>query len=299
MRERLPLQRAARLVADSLRAFQLGQHRLVVFGASAADEIRDIGNAFSGATIGLELSAEAKAEIGGELGIGAEVSGSVTNGVTLQITPGQPPALVLAQSVTASGSLSLGAPVDIPSLGGQLNGGSLDGSASISAETTVPLPDDLDLGDLLQDPVGVAKNVGQHVIDNATTKLGLDIDISGGAATEGLPINLGADGGIEISLSAEAKLKDLAGALGQAITGDIAGALETLGTKTELDVEVNTYTETGLGIDEEISVPGFKIGVQAENTLRDETDVFDFQGTPAELLAEGFNLFENLNLNVS
>ena len=62
---------------------------------------------------------------------------------------------------------------------------------------------------------------------------------------------------------------------------------------------MNTYTETGLSIDEEISVPSFKIGVQAENTLRDETDVFDFQGTPAELLAEGFNLFENLNLNVS
>lgn len=268
-------------------------------GATAGDEIRDIGAAFTGASIGLELSAEAKAEIGGELGIGAEVSGSVTSGVTLQIAPGQPPSLVLNQSVEASGSLSLGAPVDIPSLGGQLNGGSLDGSASISAETTVPLPEGLDLNDLLRDPVGTAQNVGQHVIDNATTKLSLNVDIHGGAATEGLPINLGAEGGIEISLSAEAKLKDLAGALGQAVSGDIPGALETLGTKTELDVEVNTYTVAGLSIDEEISVPGFTIGVKAENTLRDETDVFDFEGTPAELLEQGFNLFQNLNLNVS
>jgi hypothetical protein len=270
-------------------------------GATAADEVRAIVDHFQSGSIGLELSAEAKAELGNTagLGFGGEVSGVVTNGARIELTKGAPPALVLEQSLEASGSLALGAPVAIPSLGGTLNGGSLDGTASVSAETRVPLPDGFSVGDLARDPVGALKQVGQTAIDEATTKLSLSVDIRAGVATEGLPLDLGADGGLEVELSGEAKTKDLVGALGLALRGDLGGALAQLGTKTELDVQVSSYSQSGFSIDEELAVPGFKIGVKAENTSRDETELWAFNGTPAELKDQGFALFEALQLHVS
>jgi len=122
--------------------------------------------------------------------------------------------------------------------------------------------------------------------------------LKGGAALEGVGIS--GQGGLEVELSGEAKTKDLAGALGQAMRGDLNGALTTLGTKTNLSVDVNRYTQSDLiNIDEEISVPGFTIGVHAQDSIRDETDVWSFEGTPAELAKQGFDLFKNLNMNVS
>lgn len=271
-------------------------------GATAGDEIRAITDHFQSGSVGLELSAEASASLGETAGIGAgaEINGKVTTGARLEITKGQPPAIVLEQSIEASGSLALGLPVDIPSLGGKLNGGSIDGSATVTAETRIPLPAGMDLGDVVRDPVGAVKDVAQNVIDNTTTKLSIGVDVSAGAATEGLPIDFGANGGLEIELSGEAKTKDLAGALAQAMSGDLSGALNTLGTKTELSVDVNSYTQSDLiNIDEEISVPGFTIGIKAQDSIRDETDVWSFEGTPAELANQGFNLFKSLDLNVS
>ena len=269
-------------------------------GATAGDEIRDITDHFQSGSVGLELSAEAKASLGETAGIGAggSVSGAVTTGARLEITKGQPPALVLEQGIEAKGSLALGAPVSIPSLGGKLNGGSLDGQATVSAETRIPLPSGMSLSDVVSDPVGSIKKVGQNVLDNTTTKLTLGVDVSGGAALEGVGIS--GKGGLEVELSGEAKTKDLAGALGQAMRGDLNGALTTLGTKTNLSVDVNRYTQSDLiNIDEEISVPGFTIGVHAQDSIRDETDVWSFEGTPAELAKQGFDLFKNLNMNVS
>lgn len=270
-------------------------------GATASDEIREITDHFTSGSIGLELSAEATAELGSTagLGFGGSVSGVVTNGVRVEITPGQPPALVLEQSLEASGSLALGAPVEIPSLGGTLNGGSIDGSATVSAETRVPLPPGISVGDLASDPVGTMREVGSHAIDNATTKLSLGVDISGGAALEGLPGTISADGGLEIELSGEAKTKDLVGALTTALSGDLGGALRQLGEKSELSVDVSTYSTSGFDIEEEITVPGFTIGIHAQNERRDETEVWSFEGSPAELAQEGFNLFGALQMNVS
>ncbi|MDP1921453.1 MAG: hypothetical protein Q8L14_34755 [Myxococcales bacterium] len=269
-------------------------------GATAGDEIKFIGDHFEKGSIGLELSASAKAELGSTagLGFGGSIEGTITNGARIEVEKGKPPALVLEQSVEAKGSLALGGPVQIPSLGGQLNGGSLDGSATISAETRVPLPEGFNLGELASDPAGAMKRVGSNAIENATTKLSLDVDVHAGVATEGLGLNLGADGGLSIELSAEAKTKDIVGALSTALKGDLGGALTQLGTKTNLDLSVSSYTESGFKIDESIKVPGFTIGVKAENTLRDETERWKFEGTPAELAARGFDLFSRLQLNV-
>jgi hypothetical protein len=271
-------------------------------GATAGDEIQDITNHFESGSVGLELSAEAKAKLGDAAGLGAggEISGAVTTGARIEITKGQPPALVLEQSIEAKGKLALGLPVEIPSLGGKLNGGSLDGSATISAETRIPLPDGFGIGDLASDPVGAMKKVGQNAIDNSTTKLSIGVDVHEGVATQDLPINFGANGGLDVELSGEAKTKDLVGALAKALHGDLSGALNDLGTKTNLDVHVNSYTTSDLiNIDEEVKVPGFTIGVHAQDSIRDETEVWSFEGTPAELAQQGFNLFKSLQLNVS
>jgi hypothetical protein len=270
-------------------------------GATAGEEISDIVSHFDHGSVGLELSAEAKASLGDAagLGYGGEVKGAVTTGARLEITRGQPPALVLEQGLEASGSLALGAPVDIPSLGGKLNGGSIDGSATLRAETRIPLPAGLDLGDVVRDPVGAVKQVGQSVIENSTTSLSLGVDVHAGIATEGLPLNLGSDGGLTINLTGEAKTKDLIGALGTALRGDLGGALRQLGTQTTLDVSVASYTETGFDIEEKVSVPGFSFEVKAQDEVRDTTELWSFNGTPAELAQEGFNLFDALQLNVS
>ncbi|MFT3712465.1 MAG: hypothetical protein QM817_32870 [Archangium sp.] len=270
-------------------------------GATAGDEIADIAQHFDHGSVGLELSAEAKASLGetAGLGYGGEIKGAVTTGARLEITKGQPPALVLEQGLEASGSLALGAPVDIPSLGGKLNGGSIDGSATIQAETRIPLPENLGLGDVVSDPVGAMKKVGKNVIENSTTKLSLGVDVHAGVATEGLPLNLGSEGGLEINLSGEAKTKDLVGALGTALKGDLGGALKQLGTKTNLDVSVASYTKDGFNIDEEVSVPGFSFEVKAQDEVRDTTELWKFEGTPAELAKQGFNLFDALQLKVS
>ncbi|MFO0596503.1 MAG: hypothetical protein U0228_14400 [Myxococcaceae bacterium] len=269
-------------------------------GATASDEIADITKHFDHGSVGLELSAEAKASLGetAGLGYGGEIKGAVTTGARLEISKNQPPALVLEQGLEASGSLSLGAPVDIPSLGGKLNGGSIDGSATIQAETRIPLPKDLGLGDVVKDPVGAMKKVGKSVIDNSTTSLSLGVDVHAGIATEDLPLNLGSNGGLEINLSGEAKTKDLVGALGTALKGDLGGALKQLGTKTNLDVSVAKYTESGFDIHEEVSVPGFSFEVKAEDKVRDTTELWSFDGTPAELAKQGFNLFDALQLKV-
>jgi hypothetical protein len=269
-------------------------------GATAGDEIADIASHFDHGSVGLELSAEAKASLGetAGLGYGGEIKGAVTTGARIEITKGQPPALVLEQGLEASGSLALGAPVDIPSLGGKLNGGSIDGSATIQAETRIPLPANLGLGDVVSDPVGAMKKVGSNVIENSTTKLSLGVDVHAGVATEGLPLNLGSEGGLEINLSGEAKTKDLVGALGTALKGDLGGALKQLGTKTNLDVSVASYTKDGFNVDEEVSVPGFSFEVKAQDEVRDTTELWKFEGTPAELAKKGFNLFDALQLNV-
>jgi hypothetical protein len=269
-------------------------------GATAGDEIKFIGDHFQNGSIGLELSASAKAELGktAGLGFGGGIEGTITNGARIEVEKGKPPALVLEQSVNAEGSLALGGPVKLPSLGGQLNGGSIDGSATISAETRVPLPEGFNLGDLARDPAGAMKRVGANAIENATTKLSLDVDIKAGVATQGLGLNLGADGGLAIELSAEAKTKDIAGALRTALKGDLGGALNQLGTKTNIDLAVNSYTESGFKVDETIKVPGFTIGVKAEDTIRDETERWKFEGTPAELAARGFDLFSKLQLKM-
>lgn len=272
-----------------------------ITAGSAGDEIKDILNHFESGSVGLELSAEAKASLGetAGLGYGGSLSAAVTNGARIEVTKGQPPALVLEQSIEAKGNLALGAPVEIPSLGGKLNGGSIDGSATVSAETRVPLPAGFNVGDLVKDPVGAMKKVGKNAIENSTTKLGIDVDVSAGIATEDLPLNLGSNGGLDISLSGEAKTKDLIGALGLALKGDLGGALKELGTKTTLDVDVSKYTTKGFDIDEEVGVPGFTIGVKAKDEFKDKTELWQFEGTPVELAQKGFKLFEALDLNVS
>lgn len=271
-------------------------------GATAGDEIKDFTNHFQSGSVGLELSAEASAKLGETAGIGAggDISASVTTGARIEITKGQPPALVLEQGIEAKGTLALGLPVEIPSLGGKLNGGSIDGDATISAETRIPLPANFSLGDLANDPVGSLKKVGKSVIDNSTTKLSIGVDVHAGVATQDLPINFGSNGGLDIQLSGEAKTKDLAGALGKALKGDLSGALTELGNKTQLDLQVNKYAQSDLiNIDEKISVPGFTIGVKAQDSIRDETELWKFEGTPAALAKQGFNLFNSLNLKVS
>jgi hypothetical protein len=253
--------------------------------ASSTEELGFIGDHYESTTLKLEQKAEVSAEVGAELGLpGAEVGGSVSSAQAIEIPRSGPPSLILEQQVGVEGNLDMSGPVPLPS-GGTLSPGNVSGSAQISLETRVPI--DLSPGELLSDPVGALRQAGRTAVDQSTTKLSANVEFSAGAEIQGGPVTLGGDQGLQVSLSAEAKTKDIVGALGKALSGDLSGALGSLGRDVTVSGEVRAFTEDEVGFEDEgVSVGVASIDVTAQATTRSSTILTDFEGTPAELLRQ-------------
>jgi hypothetical protein len=252
---------------------------------SAGSELGFIGDHYESTTLQLEQKAEVSAEVGDQLGLpGASVGGSVSNAQAIEIPREGPPNLILEQKVGVNGDLDIGGPVSLPS-GGTLAPGQVGGSAEISLETKVRI--DLCPGDLISDPVGALQQAGRTAVDQSTTKLSANVEFTSGAEISGGPVSLNSDQGMQISLSAEAKTKDIVGALGQAISGDLSGALGSLGRDTTVSGEVRAFTEDTVGFEDKgVSVGVASIDVTAEASTRSSRILTDFEGTPAELLRQ-------------
>jgi hypothetical protein len=255
----------------------------VAMVASAGDELGFIGDHYDSTTLKLEQKAEVSADVGAQLGLpGATVGGSVSNAQAVEIPRSGKPNLILDQQVGVNGDLDIAGPVGLPS-GGTLKPGKVGGSADISLETKVPI--DLSPGELLSDPVGALKQAGKTAVDESTTSLSANVEFSTGAEIEGGPVTLNKNEGLQVSLSAEAKTKDIVGALGKAITGDLHGALDSLGKNVDVEGEVRAFTDDKAGIDKEgLSIGIASVEVTAEAETRSSRILTDFEGTPAELL---------------
>jgi hypothetical protein len=279
-----------------------------VTGGTAGDEIKDFTNNISKTRIELEVSGSVGAGIGTALGLGdnAGIGGhtgvEAAASVALEIRPGQPAELVFGQELSGHANLNLGSnSLKLPD-GRNLSLAQASAAGSLSLETRVPLGG-TSVGDAMRDPLGAVKDLGEHGYNNATTTLSANIDVSGdiGLSTFGGQGGLNrhaasfAGGGLNAQISAEVPTKDLGAALGAALSGDLPGALSKLGDGAEISLEVNAIKETGFDIDESFNAGVFKIGVQAEYQSRDEVDIYDFKGSPAELMAEGAGFLDAIN----
>jgi hypothetical protein len=264
--------------------------------ASSGSELGFIGEHYESTTLKLEQKAEVSADVGKELGLpGAEVGGSVSAAQAIEIPREGPPSLILEQNLSVEGNLQVADEVPLPS-GGTLKGGQLGGKAEIGLETKVPI--NLSPGQLISDPVGALKQAGRTAVDQSTTRLSGSVEFNAGAELSGGTTKLGGDQGLQVSLSAEAKTKDLVGALGKALRGDLGGALGALGRDVTVEGEVRAFNESSVGFEDEgVSVGIASIDVTAEATTRSSSILTDFKGTPAELLQEFGGVINGVNFS--
>ncbi|MFH1811524.1 MAG: LysM peptidoglycan-binding domain-containing protein [Pseudomonadota bacterium] len=268
--------------------------------ATAGDELANIHDHISKTRVELELSGEVSASLGSEGGLGFGGGGRIeaSNSLAVEWKPGETPELVLQQELSGSASLNLGPNARIPGTNSTLNLASAGANGSVSLETRLPVPG-LDLGDLRNDPLGTIRNIGQDIKDNATTKISMNVDVNAGTGLKIGDVNIGQGGGLNVSVSAEARTRDLTDALGQVFDGDLGGAIRTLGDRTNLDIEINAFEKSGLNIDESFSAGVFKVGVKAQYESRNETDIFSFEGTASELYDQAGEFFDSLSLSGS
>jgi hypothetical protein len=262
--------------------------------ASAGDELGFIGDHYESTTLKLEQKAEVSADVGTQLGLpGAEVGGSVSNAQAVEIPRSGKPSLILEQKVGVNGDLDIAGPVGLPS-GGTLKPGKVGGSAEISLETKVPI--DLSPGKLISDPVGALKQAGRTAVDESTTKLSANVEFTSGAEIAGGPVTLTKGQGMQVSLSAEAKTKDLVGALGKALSGNLRGALSSLGKNVDVEGEVRAFTDDKVGFEKEgLSIGIASVDVTAEAETRSSKILTDFEGTPSQLLNKFSGVINGVN----
>lgn len=259
----------------------------VLLGSQANDDFGFLADHYSGATLQLESEATVSADLAQELGLpGAELGGAYTNAVAIEIPRDGIPSLVLRQELQLEGELDIPNHFALPG-GGTLETGEVAGTATMQVETRVPI--DVQLGDLVADPLGELQQAGRSAINGATTTLEGQFQFQPGVRLSGVPgVQLDGDEGIQIDLSAQARTRDLVGALGRAFSGDLTGALSGLGEDVRLSGSVRSFKldETGLE-DETIGIPGASVTVTAEYEQFYSDVLADFENvTPAEILDE-------------
>ncbi|MCP3144902.1 hypothetical protein [Pyxidicoccus xibeiensis] len=277
--------------------------------ASAGDEIGDITDAYTGTTLQIEARASIGADLGEKLGLpGASANASAANAIAIEIPREGPPTLVLNQSLEVEGSLDITGPVTLPG-GGNLAPGNVEGSANIGLETRVPI--DVDLEELISDPVGALEDAGQNAIDNATTTLSGGFEFSSGIGVEGGGVNLSQNEGIAVDLHATANTRDIASALSKALSGDLGGALGSLAEDVTISGSVRAFTQSDAGIGsaaertdgdannevdgEAVSVPGLgSLEVTAAVSTRSSRELAEFEGTPADFLRDFSSIIDGV-----
>lgn len=268
-------------------------------GLTAGDEIKNIQDHVTKTTVELELSGSAGAGFAQSTGVGFGGGGSVEAAakVGVEFVPGQPPTLRVGQSLQAQGDIRLGAPVDLGDGNDMhLSPANLGAKGTVALETRMQLPN-VDVGRLLSDPVGTVKALGQDVKDTAVTHAEVDVDLKGNIGLVNGTSSQGVGGGVNVQLAVDAPTRDVVGALGSVLSGDMRGGLARLSDSAQVEAQVNTFKTDGFRIDEEINAGVFKVGVKAEYSTRDETDVFTYSGTPRELLARSGDVLGLFALN--
>jgi hypothetical protein len=216
---------------------------------------------------GVSAGVDAKLEAGGvKLSAGASAEGDVA----YRIEFNEDGTKSLVRKQTISGAVSGDATAQILGSGvtGSLPAGELTGSAELSVETRVPLPDSLgDVTDiagavtLLTDQTGALAQLMPHA----------QTSISGTVSGE-VKVGDVAHGG-EVSISAEGlDVGDAIRVARNLVGGDVKGALREL---PDVKLEGYHYETTGFSFEGGLDVAGQGVDIDLHNTIKDRQEGFE------------------------
>lgn len=239
----------------------------------SAVELKVSGNANAAveATLGQRGIAAASAGLEGEV--------STANTLRIEMENGKPSALVIKSEAEGQvgGGAGVGANQEAASREGSMGllGGS--GSLKVESETKVPLPGNFDAGALARDPAGTLNTLLRDTGNGMETKTTATLDLNGSA--------LGNGGGLETKVEFSGKPADLARAALPALArGDLPGALQGLGDRTEVSASITPYSTRGVSFNPEVEVAGVGVGVEFEAQRKDMADqpLWQYKGTATE-----------------
>ena len=283
-------QAAVSAVASSPAGIAAGPLAQQAIGPSAED-LKFLGDNISA----LELRGEAAAKIGGELGLGergvavagafGEAKVETVAAARIEFEKGKPPTLVVKQDYTGEVSAGVKAGLDysngapknpneaslLPSLGGSAKG-------TVSVESRITLPSNINVANLKQDPLGTIKAAGVEMGNSAQSKVTVTLEGNGQA--------VGTGGGMEAKVEFSAKPADLmrSGAIQQALAGNFEGAFKAAGDKTEVKASLTPFTKHGVSLSPEVSIMGFGVGLEGQAVRQDMADkpLWEFKGNATQ-----------------
>ena len=241
----------------------------------------------------VEVRGAAAAKLAGEAGVGvrgaADVGVFAEGSVELQVAAriefdaNRKPSLVIKEEI--SGSLAAGAEAGLP--GGQTKTGEqknsvlgqeLSGSikGSLTLETKVDMPGNVDPLKLVQDPVGALADVGKQQLRSLETTATVKVQAEG---TAGDVAKGGVEGELVLKTSPGAALD--AKVFDAALRGDFGKAIAASGESTQVEATVQEYKSEGVSAAPELKIMGFGVKGEFAAKTRDvsDTPLFSFKGS--------------------
>ncbi|RKG96099.1 YtxH domain-containing protein, partial [Corallococcus carmarthensis] len=241
----------------------------------------------------VEVRGAAAAKLAGEAGVGvrgaADVGAFAEAGVELQVSAriefdaNRKPSLVIKEEL--SGNVTAGAEAGLP--GGQTKSGVQTGSVlgqelsgslkgSLTIETKVDMPGNVDPLKLVQDPVGALADVGKQQLRSLETTATVKVQAEG---TAGSVAKGGVEGTFVLKTNAGEKLD--AKVLDAALHGEFRKAAAASAGSTQVEATVQEYKSVGVSAAPELKFMGFGVKGEFAATTRDvsDTPLFSFKGS--------------------
>ncbi|RKH07966.1 hypothetical protein D7V97_20915 [Corallococcus sp. CA053C] len=235
-----------------------------------------------------KLAAEAGAGVRGAADVGAFAEGGVELKVAARIEfdADRKPSLIIKEEI--SGSVSAGAEAGLPggqtksgaqknSMFGQELSGSIQGSLTI--ETKVDMPGNVDPLKLVQDPVGALADVGKQQLRSLETTATVKVQAEGKA---GDVVAGGVEGTFAIKMNAGQALDALdAKVFDAALHGDFGTAAAASSDVSQVEATVTQYKSEGVSAAPEFKIMGTGVKADFSAKTRDvsDTPLYSFKGS--------------------
>ncbi|RKH55500.1 hypothetical protein D7V93_22670 [Corallococcus llansteffanensis] len=244
----------------------------------------------------VEVRGAAAAKLAGEAGVGvrgaADVGAFAEGSVELQVAAriefdaDRKPSLIIKEEI--SGSVAAGVEAGLP--GGQTKSGAqknsvlgqeLSGSitGSLTIETKVDMPGNVDPLKLVQDPVGALADVGKQQLRSLETTATVKVQAEGKAGDVAAG---GVEGTFVIKSNAGASLDALdAKVFDAALHGDFGKAAAASSGAAQVEATVQEYKSEGVSAAPELKIMGNGVKADFSAKTRDvsDTPLFSFKGS--------------------
>lgn len=222
----------------------------------------------------LELAASAGVEVGPELS--AQLRASNTGRARLVLEP--EPTFELSAEVNVAGTASASA----TGAGSPISAGAdVTAEASVRVKQSFPIEGlELDALDFVTNPLGVASQLKDHVLETGTTEVTVKAGASGTVGVNGKK----GGGGVDTTVTLTAPTGTLNDTISELIDGDFSAAQRTLAENDEVRVKVETNgrvrTQVGAEVEAGDGVDSIELGFTATRT--DVSDYEVYEGTWGE-----------------